>query len=260
MGWQEGDLDIDDVRIHYYRRGTGRPLVLAHGASDNGKCWERVAAALEDEYDIVAYDARYHGLSGAPEGGQMAGGEDLVTVVEALALERPAIMGHSMGARSVAQAGGMRPELFRCAVLEDPPWWDERPALPAPAAQPDLPAMSIEAIVAYGRERNAMWHEDEFPAWAESKQQFRPPADAFKRVGSIAAGWRETVEAIGIPTLLVCGGSAERGRIVNTHIAAEAASLNPRLEVVTFPEAGHNVRREAFEGFVEAVRGFLARD
>jgi pimeloyl-ACP methyl ester carboxylesterase len=57
MDWQEGDLDIGGVRIHYHRRGAGRPLVLAHGASDNGRCWGRVAEALEGEYDIVAYDA-----------------------------------------------------------------------------------------------------------------------------------------------------------------------------------------------------------
>jgi pimeloyl-ACP methyl ester carboxylesterase len=218
-----------------------------------------VATALEGDYDIVAYDARYHGKSDGPAGGQLAGGEDVVAVVEALALERPAIMGHSMGARSVAQAAGMRPELFRCAVLEDPPWWDERPTMPAPPAQPDLPSMTVEAVVAYGRERNPMWHDDEFPAWAEAKQQFRPPANAFTRAGSIAAGWRGTVEAMGVPALLLCGGNADRGRIVSPGLAAEACSLNPRIEVVTFPEAGHNVRREAFDGVVDAVRDFMAR-
>jgi pimeloyl-ACP methyl ester carboxylesterase len=260
MDWQEGDLDLNGVRIHYYRRGSGRPLVLAHGASDNGKCWGRVAAALEGEYDIVAYDARYHGLSDAPEGGQMAGGEDLVAVVEALGFERPAIMGHSMGARSVAQAAGMRPDLFRCAVLEDPPWRDETPAQPPRTVGLDLTGLSVDEIIAAGREQSPTWHEDEFPAWADSKKQFRPPPDWRARIPSIAAGWRDTADAIRVPTLLVCGGNAERGRIVNAAVAAEAASLNQRIEVVTFPEAGHNVRREAFDGFVEAVRGFLGRD
>src|SRR5688572_14727483 len=144
MDWQEGDIDLDGVRIHYYRRGTGRPLVLAHGASDNGRCWERVAQALEGEYDIVAYDARYHGLSDAPEGGSLAGGEDLVAMVQALGLERPAIMGHSMGARTVAQAAGTNPELFRCAVLEDPPWRDETPAQPSRTIGLDLTGLPRE--------------------------------------------------------------------------------------------------------------------
>ena len=61
MEWQEGELDANGVRIHYYRRGVGRALVLAHGMTDNGKCWSRLATVLEDRFDIVAYDARYHG-------------------------------------------------------------------------------------------------------------------------------------------------------------------------------------------------------
>ncbi len=258
MDWQEGDLDIGGVRIHYYRRGAGRPLVLAHGASDNGRCWGRVAAALEDEHDIVAYDARYHGLSDGPEGGFLAGGEDLVAVVEALGLERPAIMGHSMGARTVAQAAGTHPELFRCAILEDPPWRDETAAAPPRTVGMDLTQLPVEEIVAAGRQQSPMWHEAEFPDWAESKKQFRPPPDWRTRIPAIAAAWREVATAIAVPTLLVCGGNPERGRIVSSHTAAEAAKLNSRIEVVRFDEAGHNVRREAFDGFVAAVRQFLA--
>ena len=53
MEWQDGELDAGGVRIHYYRRGTGRPLVLAHGMSDNGKCWTRLATVLDDRYDII---------------------------------------------------------------------------------------------------------------------------------------------------------------------------------------------------------------
>ncbi len=255
MGWQEGDLDIGGVRIHYYRRGSGRPLVLAHGASDNGRCWGRVAEALEGEYDIVAYDARYHGLSDAPAGGTIAGGEDLIAVCEALSLHRPAIMGHSMGGRTVARAAGIRPDLFRCAVLEDPPWRDPDPQPPPPFNQPDLPSMPVAEIIAYGRERNPMWHEDEFPAWAEAKRQFRPPPGGF----ASTADWREMAAAVAVPTLLACGGNAERFRIVNSWTAKQAQELNPRIEVVKFEGAGHNVRREAFEGFVAAVREFLGR-
>src|SRR5579883_2826629 len=116
MGWQEQDIDLDGVRIHCYRRGSGRPLVLAHGATDNGLCWTRVAEALESEYSIVAYDARYHGLSDAPEAPEPEPGSDLIALVERLGLERPAIMGHSMGAGSVAAAAARRPQLFRCAI------------------------------------------------------------------------------------------------------------------------------------------------
>jgi hypothetical protein len=40
----------------------------------------------------------------------------------------------------------------------------------------------------------------------------------------------------------------------------EAQRLCPSLEVVRFERAGHNIRREAFEEFMDAVTGFLARN
>lgn len=257
MEWREGDIDIGGCRIHYYRRGTGRPLVLAHGASDNGRCWERFARAVEDQYEVVAYDARYHGRSGAPEGGSLGGGEDLVGLVEGLALERPAVAGHSMGAMSVAEAAGSRPELFRCAVLEDPPWRDSFPANREPPV--DTSGYSYEQMLEYGRSIAPSWHPDEFPAWAESKLQFRPPADWRASFGKRLRNWRETAAAIGVPALLVTGGNEAAGAIVTAEVAAEARRLNPRIEVVRFEGAGHNVRREAFEPFVAAVSAFLAR-
>src|SRR5947207_1307278 len=94
MGWHDGDISLNGVSIHFYRRGSGPPLVLAHGATDNGLCWTRVAEALDHQYDIIAYDARFHGRSSAPENAPGDGGSDLIGLVEKLSLDRPAIMGH----------------------------------------------------------------------------------------------------------------------------------------------------------------------
>ncbi len=258
MSWIEGDLDIAGTRIHYYRRGQGKPLLLAHGMSDSGKCWERVATVLEDRYDIISYDARYHGLSDAPEGGNFVGGDDVIGVTEALALDRPSLLGHSMGGAAVAQAAALRPDLFRCAILEDPPWRDSW-ANVARRESPDWQSLTFEEIIASGKEQGIGWHDDEYPAWAESKRQFRPPGDFPSRRLPGLTGWKETVAAIGVPTLLIRGGNVERGAIVNDDVAAEVRRLNPRIECACFAQAGHNIRREAFAPYVAAVTAFLAR-
>jgi pimeloyl-ACP methyl ester carboxylesterase len=39
------------------------PLVFAHGLSDSGRCWWRVAQAFENDFDLVMIDARNHGQS-----------------------------------------------------------------------------------------------------------------------------------------------------------------------------------------------------
>ena len=258
MAWTEGDVNVRGVRLHYYRRGSGRPVVLAHGFSDNGKCWERVATVLQDRYDVIAYDARYHGKSEAPADGSFGDGKDLVGLVEALGLEKPAAVGHSMGAGTVAQAVRERPELFRCAILEDPPWRNEWPAS-GRAEMPRWSELSLDEIVALGKKQSPDWHDDEFPAWAESKQQMRIPADWSARRAGMLEDWRPRAEGIGVPTLLIRGGNAARGAIVNSDVAAEAQRLNPKIECVCLAQAGHNVRREAFAPYVAAVSAFLAR-
>lgn len=258
MPWDESDVRVDDgVRLRVHRRGAGRPIVLAHGATDNGPCWERVASALEHEYELIAYDARYHGKSDAPDGGDFGGGDDLIGVVKALGLERPALLGHSMGAATVAGAAATASVQFAAAILEDPPWWAEPPTARRGPAM-DFSQLTVEQIAAQGRAQSPHWDDSEFPAWAESKKQFRPPPDWMAGFGRRLGNWREVVAKMDLPALLITGGSEERGRIVTPEVAAEACKLAPNMRHVTFAEAGHNVRREAFDGYVAAVREFLA--
>src|SRR5437867_1163098 len=121
--WSSGDVVANGIKIHYYRTGGDKPpLVLSHGATDNGLCWTRLARALESEYDVVMPDARGHGLSDAPEGGYTSAerAADLAGLIEALRLNRPAVGGHSMGAGTTLRLVADYPDVARCAVLEDP--------------------------------------------------------------------------------------------------------------------------------------------
>jgi pimeloyl-ACP methyl ester carboxylesterase len=259
MGWIDGDVTVDGTRLHYYRRGEGPPLVLAHGATDNGRCWTRVAEKLEPDYDIVAYDARNHGKSDSGTVDSGAAARDLVGVVEALGLERPAAMGHSMGGMAVVQALALRPDLFRAGVLEDPPW-----RMNVEASRANRPEWlenrnrTVDEVMRLGQDANPTWHDDEFHDWAEAKLQFRPDEswlDAVRRRGM--PPFEEQVLEFRCPVLLVCG-TPDRLAIVTPETAADAQALCPTLEVAVF-DAGHNVRREAFDEYVSAVQEFLHR-
>lgn len=124
-GWIEDDLAVEDVRLRYYRSGgEGRPLVVSHGITADGRSRLPLFEPLAAEYDVIAYDARGHGRSVAPETGYgydaLAG--DLLGVVDALEIadESPILYGHSMGGTTVAVAAAKRPELPGGVVLEDP--------------------------------------------------------------------------------------------------------------------------------------------
>jgi pimeloyl-ACP methyl ester carboxylesterase len=264
--WFSDDVIVNGVKIHYYRTGGDNPpVVLAHGITDNGLCWTRLARGLEDAYDLIMFDARGHGLSDAPESGYAPEEHvaDLAGLVQALELERPALVGHSMGAANVALALATYPDLARCAVLEDPPWqmaYDlgERAAM-VEAWRADVIAKKSwtqEALIAKGRADNPRWTEEELAPWAEAHLQVDPAVFDWADAGSAVWRWRELVPAFACPVLLVTGDPG-RGAAVSPEVAREAAWLNPRLEVVHIPGAGHSIHRERFEPYAEAVRGFL---
>jgi pimeloyl-ACP methyl ester carboxylesterase len=279
--WFSGDITavgIDGapgIKVHYHRTGGDKPpLVLAHGFSDNGLCWTRVAQVLEKEYDVIMPDARGHGLSDAPEEGYSSEdmAADLAGLIRALKLDRPALMGHSMGASTVAATVVGYPELLTCAILEDPPWFDEnspwnrgRAELSEEErkAQADKRLAEIVAtkskpkaeIIAGGRERSPTWDKVEWSPWADAKKQMS--TNILGRMTIARKPWQEIAGALTRPTLLVTADPDSA--IVTPKIAAQAQAMNDCIQWVRIEGAGHNIRREQFETFVEAVTDFLSR-
>lgn len=265
--WTEGDADANGVRIHYYRTGGDKPpVVLLHGMTDSGLCWRRVARRLAPDYDVLMLDARGHGRSAAPESGYTAEDHapDVAGVVDALRLKRPVLMGHSMGAATATATAAQFPQHVRALILEDPPWGgppgtqsdDERRARIETwrAGLAKRNTQPLAEIVAYGRRQNPTWDESEFADWALAKQQTNP------RIATDIAGrgvrWQDVVTRVRCPVLLVTA-DLERGAIVTPETVAEAGRLCPTLTTVHIAGAGHNIRREQFEPFVQAVTNYL---
>jgi pimeloyl-ACP methyl ester carboxylesterase len=101
------------------------------------------------------------------------------------------------------------------------------------------------------------WQGDdvEFPAWAASKKQLDKTIFGFVRV---LRPWREFVSAFTVPALLITADVAMNA-IVTSAVAEEAASLSSVLQIAHVPHAGHNIRRENYPAFLEAVQGFLGQ-
>jgi pimeloyl-ACP methyl ester carboxylesterase len=263
--WQSGDVVANGIKIHYYRTGGDKPpVVLSHGFSDDGLCWTRVARALEADYDVIMPDARGHGLSEAPEDGYTAADRaaDLAAFIQVLGLEKPAIGGHSMGGSTTLYCAALYPEAVGCAILEDPGIRLESAGTPAPTmaneirrTAADARASTREQVMAMGRKLRPNWDEVEFGPWADAKQRMDPKAAERRRQDP--STWQEMLAKITCPTLLVTSDPA-LGGIVTPEAAALAQQILPSLKVVRLNGAGHNIRREAFEPFVAAVRGFLA--
>ncbi len=258
--WQTGTVTVSGGHLAYHRTGGGGPaLVLSHGLSDNGLCWSRFARAMAGEYDIVMLDARGHGASSRmPIGEPHDPGRDIAEAIDRLGLKSPIVMGHSVGARATAAFAGANPDLATSIVLEDPPLLPPADEIEVLARREkfrrhvaDLQALPDTEIAALGRAQSPDWHDDEFQAWMQGKRQVDPEA-----MPDYVVPWQESLGAIRTPALLIYSES-ERGGLVTAEIAEVAMRINPQIRAICIEGAGHNVRRENFEGFLSAVREFL---
>jgi pimeloyl-ACP methyl ester carboxylesterase len=94
------------LRLHVREWGNadGPPILFIHGWSQNHLCWARqYDSTLADEFRLVAYDLRGHGMSEAPrEPAHYTDGklwaQDVAAIIEELRLDRPVLVGWSYGA------------------------------------------------------------------------------------------------------------------------------------------------------------------
>lgn len=86
--------------------GQGSPVVLVHGLGCSYQHWMPVARRLAGAHRVLAWDARGHGLARQQAGVPITLprlARDLALLLEHFALDRAALVGHSMGALVVMQ-------------------------------------------------------------------------------------------------------------------------------------------------------------
>ncbi|MDY6846421.1 MAG: alpha/beta hydrolase [Chloroflexota bacterium] len=267
--WTQDTVTTNDgCKLFYTRTGSGdKPaLVLAHGLTDFGLCWHQFASDLEDKYDIILYDAYGHGKSSrvSPEK-RFDLVEDLHDLIKTLKLEKPGLIGHSMGASTAAGFAAKYPEIVSCLVLEDPPWSDQKITeaefkksmqewKKQNLASKEKP---IKDLVRLKKKESPNWEETILKEWAQAKHEMDP--NFFDYYPYILRDWREIAKSITIPTLIVAGDN-DRGAIVTPALGIEAVQLLEKGEFGHISAAGHCVRYEQYQPYLKMVELFLKRN
>jgi N-formylmaleamate deformylase len=258
------------VNIHYYRTGGIKPpLVLAHGITDDGLCWTPVAEVLSRDYDVIMVDARGHGKSEAPVDGYALQnlGMELAGVLQALQLEKPILLGHSMGAITCLVLASLCPDMPRAILLEDPPpFWR--------SSEGDTHNNEViygltdwiyankrktrEDLLNECHENNSTWPDVELDPWVNSKHRYSLSIAALVQPEDISfLNLPHLFQQITCPALFI-SADVERGAASGKEDIAKLKELVPQLQVVHLAAAGHNIRREQFTHFMDSVQKFLA--
>jgi len=122
-GWTTGTCEANGINVHYLRTGGDKPaVILLHGLMLNGACWIPLARALEEDYDIIMPDARGHGYSSAPDYGYHYNDlcADVMSLIDALGIITPVLLGHSMGGMTAAVVASRNPKRLRGLILTEP--------------------------------------------------------------------------------------------------------------------------------------------
>src|SRR5687768_13574662 len=130
--WSDGYAYANGIRIHYYhaKPAPGKPvMIMVHGVTDIGLCWTTLTLKLQDSYDIYMLDARGHGLTDpfTPSDNGETLLKDVVEFARVMKIEKPILMGHSMGAATVMRVGALYPDVAKAIIMLDPGVGNRRP-------------------------------------------------------------------------------------------------------------------------------------
>jgi non-heme chloroperoxidase len=106
--------------------GTGRPLILLAGLGNDAHIFDQFAPKLTAKYHVYGISRRGFGLSSAPvptptDDNYSADrlGDDVLAVSDALKLNRPVLVGHSIAGEELSSIGTRHPEKVAGLVYLD---------------------------------------------------------------------------------------------------------------------------------------------
>jgi pimeloyl-ACP methyl ester carboxylesterase len=150
-------LIAGDVTLHVVQWGEqGPPVVCLHGITANAFCFQAFADELASDHRVIAYDLRGRGDSDKPEDEYSVPihAADLLHLIDELGLERPVVLGHSLGALIALYFAARYPESLSKLILIDAgaplPWKTaaEQPAwLNASISRLGIPVPSYEDYI-----------------------------------------------------------------------------------------------------------------
>ncbi len=267
-------VNVNGLDLHYLDHGGEAEVsaVALHGFALNCHSFDEVAPALSDRLRWYALDQRGHGRSDRASElsdysrDHMA--DDIRGFIDAQELDRPVVLGHSMGGMNAMTFAAQHPDRLRALVLIDVG-----------------PGVSVDGVQQVRQFVAGPYELDSLDAWVEMTHKYYPfrskegirkrlevslretpegkmakmfderfrEAD-FRGVADARSGIWETARALSVPTLLLHG---EKSPVLKREQAEEFADSVDCVRLVTIAEAGHSVAGDQPAAFTEAVREFL---
>ncbi len=267
-------IEVNGLDFHYRDWGGDAPVpaIALHGFALNCHSWDEVAPRLSDLIHVRALDQRGHGLSAwaadVADYNRDSMVSDVEGIVSALALERPVLLGHSMGGMNAMTYAARHPDQVRALILVD-----------------IGPEVSVDGADEVRRFVAGPYEMDSLDAWVDLTHQYYPHRSKERIRQRLTVSLRETpdgkqakqyderfreagfggvararddiwdvAKALRCPTLLLRGGESP---VLKQEQAEQFAAAVDVVRLVTIEGAGHSVAGDKPDEFVDAARAFL---
>ena len=253
------------------RRGQGKPLLLLHGFTGDGTTWRGITDSLSQDYELLALDLLGHGDSDAPASPQAytmeSAAVDIISLLEALQLERVNVLGYSMGGRLALYLALHYPQRFGSLILES-----AAPGI-ADKNERELRRQRDNNLAEDIERRGIAWfvkYWESLPLWESQRGLAAAVLDAQRAqrlrnserglagslrgmgAGAQASLWN-ALPQLQAPTLLAVGALDAKFRRLN----AEMAESIPNARLAVIGGAGHNAHLENPAAFAAVVAAHL---
>ena len=242
--------------------GEGDDVLFIAGLADEGACWVDQVAGLRDRYRVTTFDNRAAGRSATPPGEYRIAdfAADTISLMDALGLERPHVVGSSMGGAIAQELALARPERVRSLVLNGTWCRGDRflheifrswiwAARKADSIRDFLVAVNLWCFAP------RIWNEGIMDGWLDAAEAspYQQSVDAFCRSADalLHHDTAERIGAISCPTLVTVG---ELDLVLPPRFSREIAERIPGARLAVVAEAGH----QPFQELPEQYNALLA--
>ena len=268
-------VEVDGVKLHYLKAGSGPAVVLLHGYTQTSRMWRPIMPLLAKKFTVIAPDLPGIGDSGIPSAGldMQSAATSIHSLVKKLGIDKARVVGHDIGLMvAYAYAAQYPSETERLVVMDaflpGVPGWEgvyNNPAIWHFRFNGPTP----EALVK-GRER--IYFEFFWNDFAADKTHSLPEADraayaaAYARPGRMRAGWEYFVSfqkaakdfaelsktKLTMPVLAI-GGDKANGTVLGEQMKLVATNAT----MLVLKNCGHWVLEEKPKETTDALTKFL---
>ncbi len=111
--------DVNGINLYYETLGSGKPLILLHGGLGSGEMFGPILPMLASGHQVIAVDLQGHGRTAdidRPIDIRLMAG-DIAALIGHLGLDRPDVMGYSLGGGVAFHLAVQHPELVDRLVM-----------------------------------------------------------------------------------------------------------------------------------------------